>query len=1162
MASSLQADRQFILVNSACYSSKRWWLSIAIALAALCLAHSTALVFRIQPTVSLWFPPAGVAVALTLWLGPIGALLTAIASAIMAPAWGLHGAWRLLGIADGIEPLVAWWVYRQVWSGSLRLGSLRDAIAFTLSAPILASLASATAGTLLHSLSGKIPAEQIVATIPYWWLGNALGVMAIAPPVLVVIAPIVERLRSGDRLRASWKWRLEVVIILALCVLTAAITVLQGRGSSFSFQQLAFLGFIPILWAAARFGVRGGVLTASYCTIVTLLAYVLAYLHLISDGSFPVATEVLQVHKLSLLVQCGVGLWVGTAISERAETQAALAVEQVRSSEYAARAQLSEQLMKLNDSLKQANLQLAESNREKDQLLDRQTLDRQRIEASELRLRTSLETMLDGVSILAAVRNEHGQIRDFRFDFLNAIACENYQMTLADVGDFWCRRFSVHCCDDLFQAYANVVETGEPLIREALEFGDRIYDIRAAKLEDGLIASWRDVTARQQAELALQQSKARFTRLAENVPGVMYQYVQRSHRDEFTYISPGIRDLYQLEPEAVLADAQVMWNAVHPDDRVELRKSFSRSDTTGQQWRHEWRVVLPSGELRWSQGSARAERQPNGDLVWDGLLFDITVAKHLEEGRKMAEAAIAQHAETLDLASDSIIILDLHSKITYWNRGAEQQYGWTKAEAIGQNIHTLLQTQFPRSLAAVKAACLQAGRWEGELIHTRRNGTQVTVSSRWTAQRDANRAVTAFLEINTDITARKQIEATRAELLAREQEARAAAETASRLKDEFLAIVSHELRSPLNAILGWAQLLRARKLAPTKVEQALEAIERNARAQAQLIEDLLDISRIVRGQVRLDRQPTMLENVVNAAIDTVRPTAETKGVTLDWQDQTDGLIVSGDAARLQQVVWNLLSNAIKFTPSGGQVKVKLELEGGERRIADSHPFASLTVSDTGVGISPDFLPYVFERFRQADSSTTRAQGGLGLGLAIVRNLVELHGGSIAVASPGVGQGATFTVRLPLLEVGSASAIRDPNPPDSRLPISDVSLHLLLVDDEPDNLDFLKTVLEPHNFTVTALTNAEDAFNLLPQLLPDVLISDISMPDRDGFWLLQQVRSLSPDQGGNIPAIALTAYAREEDRAKAIAAGFQLHIAKPVEPIDLIMAITKLVKPSS
>ncbi|NEQ22475.1 MAG: PAS domain-containing protein, partial [Microcoleus sp. SIO2G3] len=601
------------MVNSARYS-QRWWLSIAIGLAALCLAHGTALVFRIQPTVSLWFPPAGVAVALTLWIGPVGALLTAVASVLMAPAWGLHGSLRLLGIADAIEPLIAWWVYRRLWGGSLCLDSLRDAIAFTLSAPILASLTSATAGTLLHSLIGQIPAEQIGQTIPHWWLGNALGVMAIAPAALVVMTPVIERVQGRDRLASAWKRRLEVIAILALCVITAALSMLQADSSDFAFQQLSFLGFIPILWAAARFGVTGSVLTSTYCVIATLLAYVLAYAHLLSANSFPVPIDVLQVHKLSLLVQSGVGLWVGTAISERAETQAALAVEQVRSTEYEARAQLSEQLIKLNDSLTQANVQLAQSNLEKDQLIARKRIDRQRIEASEIRLRTSLETMLDGVSILSALRNEQGQITDFQFDFLNAAACESYRMTIADVGDRWCRRFPLDCGGELFQAYAHVIETGEPLIREALTFGDRIYDIRAAKLDDGLIASWRDVTERQCAELALQQSEARFTRLAENVPGVMYQYCQQSSRDVFTYISPGIREMYELEPEAILADANLMWKVVHPDDVEGLRQSFSRNGSTGQQWRYEWRVITPSGQVKWTQGSARAERQPNGDL--------------------------------------------------------------------------------------------------------------------------------------------------------------------------------------------------------------------------------------------------------------------------------------------------------------------------------------------------------------------------------------------------------------------------------------------------------------------------------------------------------------------------------------------------------------------
>ena len=1151
------------------HHSKGWWLLVAIALAALFLAHAAALVFRILPAVSLWFPPAGIAVALTLWIGPWGALLAGLVSVLMAPAWGLHGGLQGLGLADAIEPLIAWWLYRRRWGGSLRLDSLHDAIAFTLSAPVVASAMSALVGTFGQMAIGRIPRDQVAQTIPYWWLGNALGIMAIAPLVLVIVVPLVQQVRDptgADRslpLFPTWHHRLEIVTILLLCMVTAALSVLHVEQSNFAFQQLSFLGFIPILWAATRFGVKGGVLTSSYCVISTLLAYVLIYGHALPTSDFPVQAEVLHVHKLSLLVQCGVGLWVGTAMSERTATQTALAVAQVRSIEYEARVRLNEQLMRLNDSLAEANLRLAQSNLEKDELIANNQLDRLKLQASETRLRTSLETMLDGVSLLSAIRNDRGQIVDFRFEFLNAAACAAYQMRPADTGERWGDRFSVNCCNDLFQAYVHVVETGEPLIREALVYGDRTYDIRAAKLEDGLIASWRDVSERQQAELALRQSEARFTRLAENAPGVIYQYCQRPQGDDvFTYISPGIREMYEVGPEAVLADSRLMWKCVHPDDLEGFVNSFSANDPTGQQWRYEWRVITPSGRIRWTQGLSRAERQPNGDLVWDGLLFDIT-------DRKSAEAAIAQHAQTLDLASDSILIRDLDDRILYWNQGAEQQYGWTKTEAIGQVTHSLLQTQFATSLAAVQAGCLRTGHWEGELVHTRRNGTQVTVSSRWTVQRDENLTVTAILEINTDITARKQIETARAELLAREQVARQQAETASRLKDEFLAIVSHELRSPLNAMLGWSQLLRARQLPPVKVDQALEAIERNARVQTQLIEDLLDISRIVRGQVRLNMQPVVLKAVIEAAIDTMRPMAETKGINLESLFQnSQSLILSGDRDRLQQIVCNLLSNAIKFTPTGGRVEVRLEQVEASSATGTVVPstalplhvssLAQLTVIDTGIGISSDFLPHVFEQFRQADSTPTRAQGGLGLGLAIVRNLIELHGGSIEVASPGLGLGATFTVRLPLMRVSSEGSseptVRAPAPSPPVIP-----LHILLVDDENDNLNFLKTALEQHGLSVTALASAADVLDLLPQLQPDVLVSDISMPDQDGYALIRQVRSLPSEQGGTIPAVALTAYAREEDRADAIAAGFQLHFSKPVELEELVAAIQSLMQ---
>jgi signal transduction histidine kinase/CheY-like chemotaxis protein len=431
-----------------------------------------------------------------------------------------------------------------------------------------------------------------------------------------------------------------------------------------------------------------------------------------------------------------------------------------------------------------------------------------------------------------------------------------------------------------------------------------------------------------------------------------------------------------------------------------------------------------------------------------------------------------------------------------------------------------------------------------------------------------------------DITERKQIEVARAQLLAREQEVRLQAEMASRMKDEFLAIVSHELRSPLNAILGWARLLRIRNLDAEKVNQALEVIERNAKAQTQLIEDLLDISRIVRGKVRLYAQPTNLSAVINAALDTVRPTAEAKNIKLAF-NQAEAAVsvwVSGDPDRLQQVVWNLLSNAIRFTPEGGRVQVCLSqaTEANPPTTNGEHlsDYAQIQVIDTGKGIDPEFLPFVFERFRQADSSTTRTHGGLGLGLAIVRNLVELHGGSIQVASQGEGQGATFTVRLPLLKPGESRG-NDPTFSAQQSGVTNgtgagditvsqpirschlSSLQVLVVDDELDTREFMTTVLEQAGATVIAVDSAAAAMRSMQQQLPDVLVSDISMPEQDGYMLIRQIRALPPEQRGQLPAIAITAYAREEDRMQAIAAGFHLHVAKPIDPTELVSVVATL-----
>ncbi|HYO23321.1 MAG TPA: ATP-binding protein [Lacipirellulaceae bacterium] len=391
----------------------------------------------------------------------------------------------------------------------------------------------------------------------------------------------------------------------------------------------------------------------------------------------------------------------------------------------------------------------------------------------------------------------------------------------------------------------------------------------------------------------------------------------------------------------------------------------------------------------------------------------------------------------------------------------------------------------------------------------------------------------------------------RKQLLEAERAARAEAERVSIMKDEFLATLSHELRTPLNAILGWSQLLGTGKLDADDFQQGLEAIERNARAQTQLIEDLLDMSRIISGKVRLDVQWTDLASVVELAVDSVRPSAEAKEIRLRKIIDPHAGPVSADPTRLQQIVWNLLSNAIKFTPKGGKVDVLLER-------VNSH--LEITVHDSGVGIKPEFLPLVFERFRQADSSTTRSYGGLGLGLSIVKQLVELHGGSVRAKSAGIGQGATFIVSLPLAPIRGASERREhptaPKPPD----IDVRQFHLagvkvLVVDDEPDARDLLKRVLGACDAEVQTAASADEALSLLRQHRPDVVVSDIGMPEKDGYEFIREVRSLPVDHGGRTPAIALTAFARSEDRTRAMIAGYQVHVSKPIEPQELIATVS-------
>ena len=403
-------------------------------------------------------------------------------------------------------------------------------------------------------------------------------------------------------------------------------------------------------------------------------------------------------------------------------------------------------------------------------------------------------------------------------------------------------------------------------------------------------------------------------------------------------------------------------------------------------------------------------------------------------------------------------------------------------------------------------------------------------------------------ELSKYISELQRSEEARGQLLVRAERARAEAEAANRIKDEFLATLSHELRTPLTSLLGWSSVLREAKRDEKVLSQGLEAIDRNAKVQAQLIDDLLDVSRIVSGKLNLDVRPLDIASVTRAAINVVRPAADAKGITLDYWAEPGLGAISADSARLQQIIWNLLSNAVKFTPHGGKISVRLEQDGSD---------VLVTIQDTGQGIEPEFLPRVFDRFRQADSSTTRSFGGLGLGLAIVRHLVELHGGTVSAHSDGVNKGATFSATFPLLADRGEPTIAH----SGEISISEVrsldGLRVLLVDDEPEARQILSTVITRTGAEVETCDSASEALAKLAEWRPDVILSDIAMPDEDGYSFIHKVRALPRDKGGEIPAAALTAYARDVDRTQALAAGYQMHIAKPIGAGQLVSMIARL-----
>lgn len=618
-------------------------------------------------------------------------------------------------------------------------------------------------------------------------------------------------------------------------------------------------------------------------------------------------------------------------------------------------------------------------------------------------------------------------------------------------------------------------------------------------------------------------------------------------------------------------------SAFYPAEDVAAGKPEAQLQLAAERGRFEdegWRL-RKDGSRFWAHVVTTPLFDDSGRLRgFAKVVQDVTDRRRAEEELRGSEERLRLLIEAV--GDYAIFMLDPEGRVTTWNTGAEKLKGYRADEIIGKHFEVFFPEPARREGKPAQELELaqRTGRFEDEAFRVRKDGSSFWANIVITAIRSERGELLGYAKVTRDLTERIKAEET-ARNLFREQAARAAleenearlreaaavaeaaarrAEEASRVKDEFLATVSHELRTPLSAILGWASVLRDRVSEPS-TRKGIEVIHRNALAQTKIVDDILDVSRIVTGKLRLELKEADFEVIVRDAMEVVAPSAAAKRHTLRFSAVHGPYTFVGDPVRMQQVVWNLLSNAVKFTEPGGAISVELERRGSA---------LVLTVSDTGRGIEPSFLPYVFNRFTQADGSITRKVGGLGLGLSIVRHIIDLHGGEVRATSDGPGCGASFTVSLPVRAVVPNEVVASGAQPASEQASKEPSLRLdgirvLTVDDDPDARDLLEEIMRQNGCIVATAGSASEAQQLLRDFKPDVLISDIGMPDEDGYALMRKVRALPSGEGGCIPSIALTAYAHPADRDAALAAGFTAHMAKPVRASELLLVVHNLVR---
>jgi PAS domain S-box-containing protein len=691
----------------------------------------------------------------------------------------------------------------------------------------------------------------------------------------------------------------------------------------------------------------------------------------------------------------------------------------------------------------------------------------------------------------------------------------------------------------------------------------------------------RDINARVEVEDALRVSEERYRAFIANSSEGIWRFELDEPVPTDLTADEQIERFYKDGHLAECNDAMArMYGYERAEEIVGARLGdlLVRTDPANLEY---LRAFIASGYRLTDVESVERDREGNLKLFANNLV-GVVEGGNITRGwgtqrdvtdRRLAENAMRVSEERLRRAQQAAHLgtwdWDLKSGEIVWSEGMYELLG-IEPVGSGPNIERWLEVVLPEDAAQTEKlmqdVLARGGEFATEFRVRRADGELRWLASIGRVEVGEDGVACRALGVNIDVTERKRTEEERELFLAREQAARMQAEEANRLKDEFLATLSHELRTPLTAILGWAHMLKAGGLDEATARHAVETVERNAHAQRQLIEDVLDVSRIVTGKLRIEQTAVNLLDVVRAALDSVRPAADAKRIELQCSFDPRAGLVAGDPTRLQQVVWNLLSNAVKFTPAGGVVRI-----GVERLLAQTR----ITLSDTGQGIAPDFLPYVFDRFRQADGSTTRQHGGLGLGLAIVRHLVEAHGGSVHAYSAGTGAGATFTVDLPPLP-GEPNALAESRVLRSAVHAGDarpavpgeeeegddiapplVGLRVLVVDDDEDAMEMLAAFLGRSGAEVSKAASASGALKEMSGREFDVIVSDIAMPVEDGYDFIRKVRASGDARGGLTPAVALTAYAGDGDRAQALRAGFQRHLAKPVEPRELLKVIADL-----